>query len=337
MRTPIKLAAYGGILAVAFAGALGTGSVIGSPVPPAEEIHSMGEMNAGGTSSETTHGETHSEPQPAQPAASDALPGGLMVSERGYTLQPGTGILPAGPDTQLDFQILGADGEPLTEYEQSHDKDMHLIAVRSDTTGFQHVHPELSEDGTWSVPLDLTAGTWRVFADFVPGDGNTPGEALTLGVDIAVAGDYTPEELPAVARTAEVDGYTVTLDGDLVPGKESELTLSVSRDGEPVTDLQPYLAAYGHLVALRSGDLAYLHVHPAGTPGDGETEPGPGITFYATAPSAGDYRLYLDFQHDGVVRTAEFTATADRAEISADSSEKAPEQESTGDEDHADH
>lgn len=294
----------------------------------------MEEMDGGSTSS--SEAGAHSEMQPDQPTAGGELPGGLMVSERGYTLQPETGILPAGSATQLNFQILAADGEPVTEYEQSHDKDMHLIAVRSDTTGFQHVHPELSEDGTWSVPVDLTAGTWRVFADFVPAD-NESDEGLILGVDIAVAGEYTPEELPAVSRTAEVDGYTVTLDGELVPGAESELTLSVSRDGEPVTDLQPYLAAYGHLVALRDGDLAYLHVHPAGTPGDGQTESGPAITFYTTVPSAGDYRLYLDFQHDGVVRTAEFTATADRAETSADASEEAPEQEETTDEGHTDH
>jgi hypothetical protein len=116
--------------------------------------------------------------------------------------------------------------------------------------------------------------------------------------------------LPAPSPTAQVDGYTVTLDGALVPGQESRLTLSVSRDGRPVTDLQPYLAAYGHLVALRAGDLAYLHVHPDGEPGDGKTPPGPGITFYATAPSAGDYRLFLDFRHGDVVRTAEFTARA---------------------------
>ncbi len=85
------------------------------------------------------------------------------------------------------------------------------------------------------------------------------------------------------------------------------LTLTVARDGEPVTDLQPYLAAYGHLVALRVGDLGYLHVHPEGAPGDGVTAPGPEITFMAVAPSDGVYRLYLDFLHDGVVRTAEFT------------------------------
>jgi hypothetical protein len=120
---------------------------------------------------------------------------------------------------------------------------------------------------------------------------------------------------PAV--TAEVDGYTVTLDGDLVPGQESEVTLTIDKDGQPVTDLQPYLAAYGHLVALRDGDLAYLHVHPGGEPGDGITEPGPAITFYANVPSAGAYRLFLDFQHDGVVRTSEFTARAGEAPSSA--------------------
>ena len=70
-------------------------------------------------------------------------------------------------------------------------------------------------------------------------------------------------------------------------------------------------------MALRAGDLAYLHVHPAGAPGDGVTPAGPGITFYATAPTAGDYRLYLDFQHDGVVRTAEFTVHAGRSDGAA--------------------
>jgi hypothetical protein len=107
-----------------------------------------------------------------------------------------------------------------------------------------------------------------------------------------------------------VDGYTVSLTGDLNPGAASKLTLSVARDGVPVTDLQPYLGAYGHLVALRNGDLAYLHVHPDGAPGDGRTTAGPQITFYADVPSTGSYRLYLDFQHNGVVRTAEFTAVA---------------------------
>ena len=74
-----------------------------------------------------------------------------------------------------------------------------------------------------------------------------------------------------------------------------------------VTDLQRYLGAYGHLVALRAGDLAYLHVHPQGTPNDGATKPGPDIVFLTEVPSSGRYHLYLDFKHEGVVRTAAFT------------------------------
>lgn len=101
------------------------------------------------------------------------------------------------------------------------------------------------------------------------------------------------------------------------PGRTSELTLTVSKDDGPVTDLQPYLAAYGHLVALRDGDLAYLHVHPDGAPGDDRTKPGPQITFFAGIPSTGDYRLHLDFQHQDTVRTAEFTATARQQDADA--------------------
>lgn len=105
-------------------------------------------------------------------------------------------------------------------------------------------------------------------------------------------------------------GYEVTLDGELTPGEPADVTLRVTKDGEPVTDLQPYLGAYGHLVALRAGDLAYLHVHPNGEPGDGGTKPGPAISFTATAPTPGTYRLFLDFQHEGTVRTAQFTVAA---------------------------
>ncbi|WP_278258289.1 hypothetical protein [Nocardioides convexus] len=113
--------------------------------------------------------------------------------------------------------------------------------------------------------------------------------------------------------------------------------LTVSKDGAPVTDLEPYLGAYGHLVALRGGDLAYLHVHPDGTPGDGTTEPGPEVVFYAAVPSAGTYHLYLDFQHNGVVRTASFTVTADANKDAASTSSGASPSESGTPAEHGEH
>nr|WP_323447392.1 hypothetical protein [Streptomyces sp. YSPA8] len=245
-------------------------------------------------------------------------PGGLSVSEDGYTLDLDATILTAGAQT-ITFRVTGPDGRPVTAYVPEHEKELHFIAVRRDTAGFQHVHPVRDEKGTWSTELVLEPGDWRFFADIHPAGHHG---TLTLGADAAVAGSYDPRPLPEATGIARTGEYTVTLDGDLVPGEASDLTLTVSRDGRPVTDLQPYLGAYGHLVALRVGDLGYLHVHPEGEPGDGTTEPGPGITFMAAAPSGGTYRLYLDFQHDGVVRTAEFTV---RATATAPHPDEAPQ------------
>ncbi|MDT0319047.1 hypothetical protein [Streptomyces millisiae] len=306
MRTITKVGAFGAGLTLTFGVAFGIGNAVGPVDTEPTTAHDDAPHG------DTPEGATEEESEASEAAREDSAaeqPGGLQISERGYTLVPLAEPPRAGEPTDFRFRILGPDGEPLTAYETSHEKDLHLIVVRRDLSGFQHVHPELGADGTWSVPLTFeSAGDHRIFADFTPaGD---PGGSLTLGADLAVTGDYTPGELPEPTRTTTVDGYTVTLAGDLTAGADSELTLSVSRDGEPVTDLEPYLGAYGHLVALRAGDLAYLHVHPEGAPDDGTTRPGPEIAFSTTAPSAGDYRLYLDFKHEGEVHTAEFTATA---------------------------
>ena len=95
-------------------------------------------------------------------------------------------------------------------------------------------------------------------------------------------------------------------------GRETGLTFTVSRGGAPVTGLQPYLGAFGHLVSLRAGDLAYLHTHPETEAHDGATG-GPDVRFATTFPTAGAYRLFLDFQVDGVVRTAAFTVVVPSA------------------------
>ncbi|MFD8015296.1 hypothetical protein [Streptomyces sp. NPDC058955] len=251
--------------------------------------------NHGGNGGHTGHG--------SHAGHAGAQPGGLSVSADGYTLVLDSAILTAGVQP-VTFRVIGPDGQPVTEYVAEHEKELHFIAVRRDTAGFQHVHPVRDEHGTWSTELALEPGDWRFFTDIHPvGHDGT----LTLGIDAAVAGAYAPRPLPEATGTARIGAYTVALKGELVPGEASELTLTVSRDDRPVTDLEPYLAAYGHLVALRVGDLGYLHVHPEGEPGDGVTAPGPDISFMAVAPTAGTYRLFLDFQHDGVVRTAEFT------------------------------
>ncbi|MFE9396601.1 hypothetical protein [Streptomyces flavidovirens] len=305
MNTGLKITAFAAAVAATFGTAYGVGKGVG-PVAAGEQSAGHGrhgearEKEAAGGSG---HG-GHSGNQTASPAA-----GGLQISESGYTLALETPRVAAGDRTRLRFSIQDENGRKVTAYEREHGKELHFIVASRDLTVYRHLHPTRAADGTWSASADLpAAGAYRAFADFKPAKKGA--EALTLGADLAVSGTYAPAGLPAPAATAEVDGYEVTLTGGLRPGKSGELQLNVAKDGKPVTDLQPYLGAYGHLVALRSGDLAYLHVHPNGEPGDGATEPGPEVSFTATAPSSGTYRLFLDFQHDGKVRTAAFTVEA---------------------------
>jgi len=221
------------------------------------------------------------------------------TEERGYGLSLAASTFDPG-SRALAFTITGPDGAPVTSYDVVHDKRLHLIVVRRDLAGYQHLHPELDSSGVWSVPARLTPGPWRVIADFVPAGA----EQTTLAADLEVSGGYQPLPLPSESETATVDGFTLTRTGELAADAMSMLTVSVSRNGRPVTDLDPYLGAYGHLVMLRTDDLGYVHVHPQ------EGPPGPELSFQVQAPGSGTFRLFFDFQHDGVVRTAEFTAAA---------------------------
>lgn len=298
MNTPVRLTAYATALALAFAGAWGVGSAVGSPGPataPAAAGHGAGHGGAGHGGS--GHGDGHAHDAGTVESA------GLTATAAGYTLVPGATTFSA--PGELAFTVTGSDGAPVTAYDVEHDKQLHLVIVRRDGTGFQHLHPTLGPDGVWRTPLTLpAAGVYRAYADFTP----TGGPPLVLGTDLFAPGEFVPAELPP-SRVSVVDGYQVRLDGDLVPGGPSQVFATISRDGAAVTDLEPYLGAFGHLVALRGSDLSYLHVHPDAAPPAPADRAGPGIAFTAEVPTAGSYRLFLDFQHGGVVRTAEFAIT----------------------------
>ncbi|MFJ6531766.1 heavy-metal-associated domain-containing protein [Microbacterium sp. NPDC091662] len=240
---------------------------------------------------------------------------GVTIAASGYTI----GVISAPGETgiegELSFVVRGADGEPVTSYETAHGKQLHLIVVRSDGSRYRHVHPVLDAGtGTWSLPWTWdAAGTYRVYADFTA----SGGLGVTLSRTVDVGGPFTPQPPTETRTTATVDGFDVSISGDLVAGAGSELTVDVTRDGVPVTALEPYLGAFGHLVALREGDLAYLHVHAHGDEPEPGDVAGPEVVFTAQAPTAGRYLLYLDFQVDGKVHTAPFVLDATPADPSS--------------------
>nr|MDT0662487.1 hypothetical protein [Micromonospora sp. DSM 115978] len=308
-RGTVRLGLFVGALVATLVAGFVIGRLVGGADPtPARDVvtdhtHApgVGPHDHGPTDAPGGHDDGHALGTSA--TVGEAGVGGLSLSAAGYTLAPVEASFPAGTGRELAFRVLDAQRQPVTRFAVVHDKPMHLIVVRRDLSGYQHLHPTMAPDGTWRVPVSLPEpGIWRAYADFAALDADGAQVPVTLGVDLVVAGDYRPRPLPAAAREATVDGFTVTYQGTPQVGASAPLLLRVFADGSPVTDLEPYLGAYGHLVALRGGDLGYLHVHP-----EEALDPGGGVKFWLTAPSPGQYRLFFDFQVAGVVRTAEFT------------------------------
>jgi hypothetical protein len=233
-------------------------------------------------------------------AAAAAEVGGLAVASAGYRLEPVQTTFPLNRPGPFRFTVHGRAG-PEREFDEHGGVQMHLIVVRRDLTGYIHLHPRPAPDGTWATELLLPdAGVYRAYADFERG-----GRQTVLGVDLFVAGAFAPHELPPPVTDADDNGYHVELEGRVHAGAHGKLGYRLSREGSPLS-LEPYLGAGGHLVALRQGDLAYLHAHPLAE------QPGR-LEFGVAFPTAGAYRLFLQFQHEGRVRTIAHTLVVDGA------------------------
>jgi hypothetical protein len=278
-----RVAAFVALLVVIFAAA----TIAGGILDPGAGDAADGAAGHGGHAAQASH---HDEGE-----AGGGVPAGVAASQDGYRIVAERTRFAAGRSGTLRFAILDARGATVRTFQTEQARRLHLVVVRRDLRRFQHLHPSQGSDGAWSVRLTLPdAGVYRAFADF-----RTGGARHTLGVDLFVPGDFRPLDLPPAARTAHADGYSV-----LAESREPlVLTFSVVRRGLPITDLQPYLGAQGHLVMVRDGDLAYRHVHPLAEPG---------LAFHLGSSEPGTYRMFLQFRHRGRVHTVAFTRAFER-------------------------
>ena len=119
---PVK---WVGVVAVAAA-------IFGTTVLAVEAFSGEDEMHGGG----------HNAAQSADPVR------GLAVADGGLKLQLANDEFERGQSTNLSFKVLQDNGKPVTDFDVEHDKRMHLIVVRRDGSGFQHLHPQMASDGT---------------------------------------------------------------------------------------------------------------------------------------------------------------------------------------------
>jgi Cu+-exporting ATPase len=243
-----------------------------------------------------------------------------------------------GRPVTLRLTIRDTDGNPVTDLVRTHQVWSHLILTRQDADGlgtFAHIHPRpTGTPGRLEVTTTLpTAGTYLAHVEFrrrgsmtdvldrttftVPG--SAPGEPAT-----------TPAGTEDV-RASTQDGVRVHLTGDAVIGETSGqasdfgLRFTDATTGRPVTGIQPYLGAAGHIVILRNDGTRFAHAHAETTDSHGRpsfatpgTTFGPDLGFHTRFETAGTYRLWGQFRlRDGHVITAGFTVhphTADTEE-----------------------
>ena len=275
----IRVAAFVAALGVVFSAAFGVGrwfpfeAGAEAATAAADGVH--GGHGGGGT----------------RTAAEAPLPAGLSVAASGFRLELVSPALSRGTD-EIAFRIVDDHGEVLRDYEVVHEKPMHLILARRDLGDFQHLHPVLGGDGVWRATTTFKPGVYRAFADF-----EARGARAVLGGDFSVDGAFAVRAAPPSRDVTRAGPYTVELDASFAAGREVPAGFTVFRDGRKITP-DPYLGARGHLVVLREGDLAYIHAHPR----EASLDP----VFDTALPSAGRYRLYLQFAAGGEIHTAEW-------------------------------
>jgi len=189
-----------------------------------------------------------------------------------------------------------------------HERVFHLFVISQDLAYFAHIHPALHHDGSLDVDIELPRpGVYQLIADFLPAGGSPQ----LLQKSIVTAGYTGPlVAAPVLARdTADkiVRDTRVKLTmPDPIAGREQLITFDLedAATGAPVSDLEPYLGAAGHLL-LVSADLAIAaHSHPVA---EISKHSGPTVVFQTLFPRAGDYRMWVQFQRRGEVLTSSFT------------------------------
>jgi len=195
---------------------------------------------------------------------------------------------------------------PVSSFATIHERLLHLFIIDRQLDFFRHVHPEQVSDGVFELRENIPPGQFMVIADFLPLSGRpqmlqhaivTPGYRGTLFPE-------APSLTPDGSSEKEDHGVRVRLDATtLKAGKEATLkfTLTDARSNTPVSDLEPFLGAPGHVLLVNANLTESNHVHP-----EEPATHGPVITFQPMMPAAGVYKLWLQFQRRGAISTVPF-------------------------------
>lgn len=226
-------------------------------------------------------------------------------------------VVAAGHPVRLRFVVRHpSTGDVVRDFATVHERRFHLFVLSHHLEFYDHVHPAQERDGSWTIAVTLPKpGYYKLFADFLPIGASPqviPHLLVTGGFDGTLQSQrahLVPD--PTFDRNVESMRVSLTLPPDgLVAGREEKLQYRIvdAKTGAPVTDIEPYLGAFGHTLVVSEDTVHYVHAHPVELlPDAPDPRGGPDLTFKAQLPKPGRYRLWMQIKRAGVVSTASFT------------------------------
>lgn len=212
------------------------------------------------------------------------------------TLKPAA-ALEAGKTTQITAKLNAlADGKLLTldNLKEAHTKKLHFLVIDPSLSDYHHIHPVAGKNPGEYV-FDFTPlknGSYRVWADVIP---VATGKQEYVQADMGVPAEEKTSIDKSTSMTATVEGYTFTLslDGEPKAGAPVMGSVSITKDGQPFTGLEPVMGAFAHVVGFTEDYSSVLHVHPMGKEPSSESERGgPMLEFHIEPEKAGFVKLF---------------------------------------------
>jgi hypothetical protein len=215
----------------------------------------------------------------------------------------------AGQPTNLQLQVIDTKtGKPQTAFDEAHTKRFHLLIASKDLNWFIHEHPEMSTDGTWSIPITFPAGTdYWIYGDVAPaGKGSR-----VLSTAVSVKGDKPNWDTKLKLASQTTDGNLkamLSLTEPASVGKKATLQVKLfdAETGSPAGDTVKWLGAAGHMMIFHQDGKTVVHSHPAEDAENAALVSKGIVRFTGRFPKPGRYKVYAQFDWRGSVRTLPF-------------------------------
>jgi hypothetical protein len=277
----------------------------------------FGGLATGGETSLGIHAQHIKLAQDAQQKSSSNVIGSKGDPTKRFRVEMSKDLV--GLNGSFQFSVFDAsNGSTVPIFEDLYEKKMHLIVVDSSLEFYNHIHPEYLGNGQFSINTTFPKnGKYFLYADFQP----LGAIEQQYAFQVNVGGDNTNLE-----STQEIDTnlsktfgeYEVILSGEskwiasAMSVGQQRMVFTLKKGGQDVTNLMPYLGAFGHLVMINQKTYQYIHVHPMGLPPVVPDElRGPSVEFspiglYGQIPK-GVYRVFGQFNPDGKLMTVDYT------------------------------